>query len=166
MSISLAAISAVLLLSLATPFIYFGWASRKAKIDLQKTISKLASEYGLTINEKEQWRQKLIALDAKNRKLLFLENTAKPLHEVIDLKRLSNINVEVAERTLQSGQTVLDSVALSFHFEKGAAQTHTKVVFYDFETEFNLEDDLTRVKIWKSRIAKACNIQENLKAIA
>lgn len=166
MSISIAAISAVLLLSLATPFIYFGWATRKANNSFQKLIGNLTSGYNLTINEKEQWRQKFIAIDAVNKKLLFIENLTNPVLEVINLNKLLKISIEVTQKTLKSGETVLGGVILELHFEKGANQPDARLSFYDFETDFSQENDLTRAANWKSKISKACNIQENLKATA
>jgi len=153
MDLATSIIALVLVGICVSPFMIMGLKKVKNKKQQFQNLSRLANENNLTIGQYDVFGNLSIGIDSKNNQLLFFRNDKNhnKIEQCVDISNIKNCSINKT-----GTKDVIKQIELCLHtIIKN--QQEINLLFFDNQTEFQLNGQLQLAEKWKNIIQKQLN---------
>ena len=136
------------------PIIYVLLKQRSKEAKHRKELNKIATENGLTLDKFETFGHLSLGLDSSNKILVAIDPKMEVNHAVIDLKKVSRVNI--SKNTLRGESNKERIIHLGLQLADQNSAKITELVFYD-EEDYESTDAEIRLHVamkWDEIIQK------------
>lgn len=155
MSIGSTIVGLVLFLAMISPIIILNWNKKRKKNKLESSLMEQCSKVGLTIDDKEFWRNTVIACDKVNKAVAYACSDESESHiEIVklsEIERCEPVTVSSAVSTSKGEHNVIDKIFLKLIY-KSSTKPDLCLVFYDSNMALQLDNDQMRIIEWNRKI--------------
>lgn len=148
-------------------FMYIGKRERKRQMEKQKNyFSKTANAFGISIDKKECFHNRMIGCDAEMNKVVFVDYTEDPyLHKFVELKNIKgcsvNVNTDNVTEKVKGELKVIDritsSISLSLHFKNNTILPIVLPIYkYGIDSELEMQRLKSGAENWSKLINNKC----------